>query len=132
MSYRSARKVSSYLVRAKLYPLERRVGSEKSGKSGCQVCLNIQENDTFTSTTTGESYKINHKPNCDDSCLIYLLTSKCCGKQYVGKPLINSDLHGTITKTIMGKMHGKKHACKKICFSNLKAKVIVVSSEMFP
>ena len=30
--YRSARKISSYLVRAKLYPLERKVGSEKCGK----------------------------------------------------------------------------------------------------
>ena len=33
VSYRSARKISSYLVRAKLYPLERKVGSEKCGKS---------------------------------------------------------------------------------------------------
>ena len=32
VSYRSARKISSYLVRAKLYPLERKVGSEKCGK----------------------------------------------------------------------------------------------------
>ena len=41
VSYRSARKISSYLVRAKLYPLERKVGSEKCGKSRCEVCLNI-------------------------------------------------------------------------------------------
>ena len=85
VSYRSARKISSYLVRAKLYPLERKVGSEKCGKSRCEVCLNIQETDTFTSTTTGESFKINHKLNCDDNCLIYLLICKCCGKQYVGE-----------------------------------------------
>ena len=32
VSYRSARKISSYLVRAKIYPLERKVGSEKCGK----------------------------------------------------------------------------------------------------
>ena len=85
VSYRSARKISSYLVRAKLYPLERKVGSEKCGKSRCEVCLNIQETDTFTSTTTGESFKINHRLNCDDNCLIYLLTGKCCGKQNVGE-----------------------------------------------
>ena len=83
VSYRSARKISSYLVRAKLYPLERKVGSEKCGKSRCEVCLNIQETDTFTSTTTSESFKINHKLNCDDNCLICLFTCKCCGKQYV-------------------------------------------------
>ena len=73
------------LVRVKLYPLKRKVGSEKCGKSRCEVCVNIQETDTFTSTTTGESFKINHKLNCDDNCLIYLLTCKCCGKQYVGE-----------------------------------------------
>ena len=76
VSYRSARKISSYLVRAKLYPLERKVGSEKCGKSRCEVCLNIQETDTFTSKTTGESFKINHNLNSDDNCLIYLLTCK--------------------------------------------------------
>ena len=81
LSYRRARKISSYLVRAKLYPFQRKVGSEKCGKSRCEVCLNIQEADTFTSTTTGESFKINHKLNCNDNCLIYLLTCKCCGKQ---------------------------------------------------
>ena len=85
VSYRSARKLSSYLTKAKLYPLERKVGSEKCGKSRCEVCLNIQETDTFTSTTTGKSFKINHKLNCDDNCLIYLLTHKCCSKQYVGE-----------------------------------------------
>ena len=85
MSYRSARKISSYLVSDKLYPLQRKVGSEKWGKSRCEVCLNIQETDTVTSTSTGKSFKINHKLNCDDNCLTYLLTCKCCGKQYVGK-----------------------------------------------
>ena len=29
VSFRSARKLSSYLVRAKLYPLQRKVGSSK-------------------------------------------------------------------------------------------------------
>ena len=85
VSYISARKISSYLVTAKLYPLERKVGFEKCGKSRCEVCLNIQETDTFMSTTTGESFKINHKLNCDDNSLIYLLTCKCCGKQYAGE-----------------------------------------------
>ena len=33
--YRSIRKISSYLVRAKLLTLERKIGSEKCGKSRC-------------------------------------------------------------------------------------------------
>ena len=38
VSFQSARKLSSYLVRAKLYPLERKVGSSKCGKRRCEVC----------------------------------------------------------------------------------------------
>ena len=41
-SFKSARKISSYLVRAKLYPLERNVGSEKCRKSRCEV-LNFEK-----------------------------------------------------------------------------------------
>ena len=39
VSYRSARKLSSYLVRAKLYPIERKVGSCKGKR--CEVCKNV-------------------------------------------------------------------------------------------
>ena len=85
MSHRSARKISSYLVGVKIYPLQRKVGSDKCGKSRYEVCLNIQETDTFTSTTTDKSFKINHKLNCKDHCLTYLLTCKRSGKQYVGE-----------------------------------------------
>ena len=84
-SFKSAWKLGSYLVGAKLYPLERTVGSFKCNKPRCEVCINVIEVDTFTSTATGESFKINHKFNCDDKCLIYLLTCNQCRKQYVGQ-----------------------------------------------
>ena len=80
VSFRSPRKISSYLVRAKLYPLERVVKSTKCGKKRCEVCINVSETNTFTSDVTGETYKINYKLTCDDNCLIYLLSCKCCGK----------------------------------------------------
>ena len=73
-SFRSARKLSSYLVRAKLYPLKR-----------CQTCLNVNETDSFASSVTKEEYKINHCFDCNEKCLIYLLTCKVCLKQYVGQ-----------------------------------------------
>ena len=60
-SFRSARKISSYLVRAKLYPLERSAGSFKCGGRHCQVCLNVTETEAFTSTSTNQTYKINHE-----------------------------------------------------------------------
>ena len=60
ISFCSARKLSSYLVRAKLYLIERAVGSFKCNGKRCQNCLNVTETDRFTITTTGEAYKINH------------------------------------------------------------------------
>ena len=85
VSYRSARKLSRYLVCAKLYTLKRKRGSFKCGNLKCLVCNNIEETDTFTSTVTGESFKTNHHLCCNDKCLIYLLTYKVCKKQYTGK-----------------------------------------------
>ena len=82
-SFRSARKISSYLVRAKFYLLETRVGSFMFEGRRCQVCLNVTE--TFTSTSINQTYKINHEFNCNESSLIYLLTCKICRKQYVGQ-----------------------------------------------
>ena len=35
---------------------------------------------------------------------------------------MNSDLDGTITKLVVGKMHGIKHVCKSICLSIFKKK----------
>ena len=73
------------MVCANLYPLERKRGSYKCGNLRCLICNNIEETDTFTSTVTGEYFKINHHLRCNDKCLIYLLTCKVCKKQYTGK-----------------------------------------------
>ena len=73
VSFRRARKLESYLVRAKLYSLERSVGSFKCNGKQYQVRLNVTETKTFSSTVTKKEYKINHKFNCNDKCLIYLL-----------------------------------------------------------
>ena len=57
-SFRSARKLSSYLVRAKLYPVKRKVGSSECKGKRCQTCMNVNETDSFTSTVTKESIKL--------------------------------------------------------------------------
>ena len=59
ISFCSARKLSSYLVRAKLYPIEWTVRSFKCNGKRCQTCLNVNKTDRFISTTTGERCKIN-------------------------------------------------------------------------
>ena len=96
VSYHSARKLSSYLVCVKLSHLGRKIGSYKSGNLRWLVCNNIEETDTFTSTTTGESFKINHHLCCNDKCLIYLLTCKVCKKQYTGKARPVNEWHAIV------------------------------------
>ena len=43
----------------------------------------MNKTDTFTSTTTGNTYKINHQFNCNGECLVYVFTCKVCLKQHV-------------------------------------------------
>ena len=80
-----ARNLSIYLVRANLYLLGRTVGSVQRKGKRCQTRHNVKETEAFTSTTTGKTFKINHKLNCNDKCLVYLLTCNVCLKQYFGQ-----------------------------------------------
>ena len=50
-----------------------------------EVCDYVTDIDTFTSTVTGESFKINQQLNCDDRCIIYLQTCKQCQNWYTGE-----------------------------------------------
>ena len=84
-TFRSARKLSTYLVRAGKYPLQRPNGSCKCYGKRCEVCDNVTETSTFTSTITQNTYKTNHQFNCNKKCLVYLLTCNKCFKQYVGQ-----------------------------------------------
>ena len=60
-SNRSARKLCSYLVRAKLHPIERQVTSFKCNGKRCEECKNVLESDTFTCSNDQTICKINHK-----------------------------------------------------------------------
>ena len=79
-SSRSACKISSYLVRAKLYSSERYICSGQCKKRRCKVSNNVTETYTFSSTVTGAFFHINHDLNCDDKCLISFFKCKVCKK----------------------------------------------------
>ena len=85
ISFRSSRNLSSYLVRSKLYLTKRTLGSFKCGGKRCEVCINDNETSTFNSTITEENYIIKHKFDCNERCLVYLLTCNKCKMQYVGQ-----------------------------------------------
>ena len=89
ITFRSSRKLSSYLVRTKLYPLERVNSSCICHGKRCAVCLNVNKKSAFTRSVTHETYKINDRFDCNSKCLIYLLTCKQCPEQYVGQTIDN-------------------------------------------
>ena len=83
VSFGSVCKISSYLVRAKLYPSERSISWRQYKKRTCEACTNVTETVIFSRIVTGETIEINHELNCDDKCFICLLKCKVCKKQYV-------------------------------------------------
>ena len=49
------------------------------------MCQSISETDTFTFSNDGTTYKINHKFDCNEKCLIYFTACNKFFKQYVGQ-----------------------------------------------
>ena len=84
VSFSSAHKLNSYLVRAKLYPLERTAGSYMCKSKRCQVRNNTTEADSFTCSNDQTNSKIIRRFDCNESCLI-LTTCNRCLKQYAGQ-----------------------------------------------
>ena len=113
VSFRSTRKLSSYLVRAKLYPLERRVGSYKCRCNRCQVCRSITETDMLICNNDQRFYKINHSFECNEKCLIYLLTCNCRQKQYVGQTVNTFRNRWNNYKDNARKFDGGKHCMQR-------------------
>ena len=85
VSYQNACKLNSYLVRAKLYPVEREVGLCKCNGKHCEVCKNVLETYTFAFSNGQTTYKTNHKFDCNEKYLVYLITCKKCLNQCVGQ-----------------------------------------------
>ena len=74
VSFRGARKFSSYLVRAEIYYVERKVRSCRCNKRRYKVCVSVNETHKFFFSRDSGNLQISHKLNYDDKCLIYLLT----------------------------------------------------------
>ena len=117
VSFRSAQKLSTYLIQVKLYPLQRKLGSVKCGKWRCEVCNNVTETSIFTSTVIGGTFKINHSLNCDDKRLIYDVTYKLVTNNTRVKLQISLVIHGITIKvmpeSLTRKNAGKSHVCRK-------------------
>ena len=82
--FRSSRKISNYLVKAKLYLVERSVRSFNC-KRPRQICAYVNATGNFTSVASGETFKITNRFGCMEKCFIYLLTCNKCRKQFAGQ-----------------------------------------------
>ena len=122
ISFQSARKLSSYLVRAKLYPTERTLGSYNWDGKRCEVRINFNETSPLTSTATGEPYIINHRFDCNERCLVYLLTCNKCKMQNVGQTIYQFRSRCNNYKSGL-----RKHACNNICLTIFVPPAIAVS-----
>ena len=86
ISFRSARKLSNYLVRAKMYPIERTVGSKNCGSKRFEACINV--NKTLLSPAQSlERFLPLITFDRNAKCLVYLLTCRKCKVHYVGHTL---------------------------------------------
>ena len=100
----------------------------KSGRVNVAlVCLNVSETDVFQSFQTKEQYKINHQLNCNDEFLIYLLSCKVCGLQYIGSTTDKFKLRWKITRKIIGKQKEGRNICSHLFLSIFLQTIIMVS-----
>ena len=87
VAFRRPKSLKDYLVHAKLRATsveEKPKGTVKCDDRRCQVCEHLKIGDSFTSKRAGKSYSINFDLNCNSTHVVYLLSCKVCGVQYVG------------------------------------------------
>ena len=87
VAFRRPKNLKDHLVRAKINTERTNdPGTSKCGHGGCRICRDhMPVTKTFKSTTTGITFNIHQKLNCNSKNLIYLLTCKICGMQYIGE-----------------------------------------------
>ena len=95
------------------------------------VCVNVTETNTFTSTVTSKTYKIDHKFDCDENCLVYLLMCEHCSQYLVCWTMVTSITNGIIIKITVENTHVMKIVCKNICMVTicLVIKIFLIQSQ---
>ena len=84
----------------------------KCNKKRCQVCNFMRQEDKFRSSVAGKTYYVNHVFDCDSEGVIYLITCKKCGLQYVGNTVTSFRLRFNNHKSSMMRYgKGKRGIC---------------------
>ena len=80
----------------------------KCGSNRCKTCKHIVEGSTFCSNTTGRRYNVksnNAVMTCATKNVIYLISCKKCGIQYVGET----------AKVLRNRMNNHRQRLKQMC-----------------
>ena len=107
------------------------MGSFRCGSKRSEVCKYITETDTFTSSVTGETYKINYRLDCNDKCLCTCLLVTNVKNNTLVKLRTTFVADRIITSLKVKVLKEKKSAYKNICKNILKVKSILSFSMMF-
>lgn len=65
--------LSNFLVRPKIYSSERSIGLLPCSYKRCKGCKYSNKTESFTSSVTQKTHKTNHRLNCNDKWLIFIL-----------------------------------------------------------
>ena len=92
LSFRRAKNLKDQLVRAKLpvsdddsLSVKGCYGRKCNDRKSCQICVLIQEGDSFQNCDENRSFNIfSGRYNCNSESVVYLLQCECCHKKYVG------------------------------------------------
>ena len=91
-AYRRPKNLRDLLVRAKLTPNKgnhkKRDGNTPSNPCStrnCRYCPRLNKSGRVKCTTSKREYVSKHNVTCKSSNIVYCLTCKCCGIQYVGQ-----------------------------------------------
>ena len=86
IAFRRPKNLKDLLVRASLKPaIQNEPGNRPCGAARCKTCPILLATDVFSSHSTGEQFQVKVTASCKSSSVIYLITCKRCGQQYVGE-----------------------------------------------
>ena len=90
VAFRKPKSLKDILVRAvvKSQPMEANFCQGCNGRSDCQVCRIMVNNDKFSNKDKSRTFNLRKGTfNCNSKIVVYLLTCKTCEKQYVGSTI---------------------------------------------
>ena len=117
VGYRRPKNLRDLLTRARLPPLDtdgddsrnltesRALVIEKKGCENpkCRYCPRLNKSGKITSKSTGRTYTTRKNVDCTSNNLVYCISCKKCGKQYVGQTM------NTVKKRFQGHFYLMKH-----------------------